>query len=304
MDITPTPAALVTAPYRAARLAPWTQHSRKAVGRSRRAGVEVAIGTGAVEVGSRLGSYVSFYLAEELTDEQMRTLALAEDYNAPLPALTDALRLLQKLGLKPMEIASVLGLPDRAEVSRLTATAAMPQALLGELGRLGLTRNHARWLLGIDEATALAALRSLEVTARRKPPSARRRQNHPFQTPIPVSAVRDWRRGFDAEAKAAQEDVAPTPAVDPVVALHAAGEAERISRRLGAATQLEPLPTPGTRRLRLAFYSAEELSGLMQQLGRASGEGPPPMEGAGRRWLTIDGITDDELAYLVGRSDD
>lgn len=195
MDATPTPSSSLVIPYPAARRAAWTAHSRAAVGRSRRAGVEVAIGSGAADVGSRLGAHVECFVVPGLIDEQMRLLAAAEEHDAPLPTLAAALRLLLDLGLRPADAGRVMGLSARAEVSRLNAIAAMPSAVLAELARLGLTRNHARWLLGLPEAAALQGLAALEKAAWAKPKGRSRRQlqDHPFRTPIAVADARAWR---------------------------------------------------------------------------------------------------------------
>lgn len=301
MKTTPAASHFVTLPHLAPRRADWTRRSRAAVGRAEGGRITVAIGSGAVERGSRDGEHVEVFLVPGLTDEQMQRLAAAEAAGAPLTALAGAMRLLVEIGLSPANAGLVLGLPDKAEVSRLNAIAQMPRAVLRELARLGLTRNHARWLLGLPEAEMLGGLSELESELQRArgpegsglgPGSRRkRRRGRMRQIGISVADVRRWRTSRTTPATA--------PAADPTVLSAAASESVRLSEVLGAPVEIEVGATDG-RNVRMGFFSVEALAGLMQQLGSAAGDAPAPPKGAKMRWLTLDGITDDELAYLAG----
>ena len=306
MKTTPADSHFVTLPHLAPRRADWTRRSRAAVGRTEGGKVAVAIGSGAVETGSRDGEHVDVFLVPGLTDEQMQSLAAAEAAGAPLTALAGAMRLLVEVGLSPANAGLVLGLPDKAEVSRLNAIAQMPRAVLRELARLGLTRNHARWLLGLPEAEMLGGLSELESELQRArgpegsglgPESRRkRRRGRMRQIGISVADVRRWRASLTTST-------APTAVpADPAVLSAAASESARLSEVLGAPVEIEVGATDG-RNVRMGFFSVEALAGLMQHLGHATGDAPAPPEGAGMRWLAMDGITDDELAYLTGTAD-
>lgn len=306
MKTTPFATVYVDLPYLVPRRADWTLRSRAAVGRAEGGRVKVAIGTGAVDRGSRNGEHVEVFLLPSLTDEQMQTLAAGETAGAPLTTLTGTFRLLVGLGLSQGNAGLVLGLPGPAEVSRLNKIAALPPRVLSELARLGLTRNHARWLLNLPEATVLKGLLRLEedlhLPNARAPtgsvPSAarhKRRRGALRQVGISVDEVRAWRATLSAP---------PAPAPPQAVVVAASNESARLQEVLGAPALVEAFANTEARRLRLEFFSVEDLAGLFERMGRASGEGPAPPKGAGMRRLTIDEITDDELAYLVGRSDD
>lgn len=297
MNTEQPPSSAIALPYQVPRRATWTSRSRAAVGRKRGGKIEVAMGSGAVEHGSRNGEHVICYLPAGLTEEQMQTLATAERAGAPVSELAESMTLLANLGLSLTQAAQVMGLSDKAEASRMRAIAGMSARVLKEVSRLGLTRNHARWLLDLDEATVLDGLRELTAEAAEKQGkkgARRRRREDVFGSGISVADVRAWRKRLAPP---------PSPAPDPAAVAGAKDYSAWISERLNTPATIEVLAESQERRMRLGFVTVDALAGVMEQLGRVNGEAPAPPEGAGMRWLTIDGVTDDELVYLVGRAD-
>lgn len=278
----------ITLPCLAPDRAAWTVRSRAAVGRrtSSRGRVEVALGSGAVELGSRRGTTVDCYLAD-LSDEKMAELAAIERSGTPLPDLAKGMEWLAKAGLSMHQAAQVLGLPGRAEASRLNAIASMGDDVLVAMAKLGLTRNHARWLLGLSDSEALSAL--ADLTKHRAEDDSR---NLRSTCSLSVADIRNWRQRR-----------ATGPSHPPALLAACVSESARLSDVLATRVVIAPGDEAGHRTMRLAFGSVDALAGVFEKLGVGHGDAPPPLPGHLMRWAVIEPINDAELAYLAGTAD-
>lgn len=276
MKLEKRPVDQIIIPYPAKDPAPWTRHSRFAVGRARKTGfVELAIGTGAVAHGLRIGTHVSLALLD-LTDGEMRQLAAAEEQAAALPYVAAAMGFLVDRKLGVLHAGEVFGLKDKSEATRLNQISRLPRDVLRVIEAKRLTRNHVRWVLGLPLEVAL----------------------HGLSTHKGVKALRNWRRGLTAPTSVATAAPEAQPGTD--ASLDA--ESERISGVLGAHARVEQGDRGGWR-LVVRYSTAETLAGVFERLGEGYGEAPGMPKGAAGRTVVVEGLTTEELEYLTGRSD-
>ena len=287
--------------YAPARLAGWVRNARLAVVRrdvwNR---VDVALGSDLVSRTQQAGGRIRCVVLDAISDQQMRELAQLEAAGTGdrLDTRLEGLQLLRRLGLKTGQAGKALGLPNAADATRLQAMATLPRAVLNKLTTLGLTENHGRWLLGLEADVALAAL---------QPKDAQRGKPEGHGTPahkVSVPGLKKWRKGYDkkrAEAAgtgSAEEGSATAEQTNTALL----GWQQKIGLRVGQEVRLRG--TLGNLELGIPFKRVDLLAGVLQALSHGHGEAPVPPETGAVRWLVFPILSDEELAYLAGPSED
>jgi hypothetical protein len=273
-------------PFAVADRAAWTTRSTEAVGRQEGGVVQVAIGSGAIGRRSSEGKHVNCILLP-LEDAQMAELAQAEGRMTALPDLAAAMATLRGYGVGVTQASRVMGLSP-GDGCRLYQISALPDRvkeqlrLKDERGRPRYTLNHARWVLGVPEAEALEALRSHTK----------------------VAELKAWRSGLGkvrpTNPKAGKANEAPDPMV--VEALET--ERRYIAEDVLQAPVTLKAGTEGKRIMTVEFGSVEEIQGVWRKMVEGRGEAPRHKKGDPMRSMTLAGLSDAEIAYLVGTSGD
>jgi hypothetical protein len=276
------PLSEVRLPFLAADRAAWTTRSTEAAGRTAGPVVEVAIGSGAVGRRRSQGHHLDCFTMA-LSDADMAILARAESRRSPLPDLAAAMATLREHGVPLRRASRILGLSS-ADGSRLHHISALPRAVLDLLrqtdadGTPRFTLNHARWILGVAPALAIRALASHRT----------------------VRALRAWRRAQGAGTAGPSARPEPAPAG---LAAALLSEGEALSAVLGAKVRLG-VGEGNQRTVRVEYGSVETLQGVLEKMLVGHGEAPPYPNGAPMRTLQLSGVTDAELAFLLGSSSD
>lgn len=283
MRVLARPVEFTDLPYPPARISERGRRLPRAIGRETGTGrIQVAAGAALIAAAERTGRAIECLLLS-LTDDEMRGLARLDDADGRLQADIAGMQILVRHGLNAALAGRALGIASRADAQKLRRLAKLDPRVLAACQERGLTANHARWLLGVDPAEALARVMGLtEAQAQ-----GRGRGLKPTVADLKAMAQPSSRSRQNVRANA---DTNPT----------LAQEAARISEVLAAPIHLAWGPDGGA--LQIGFADVESLAGVLERLGQF-GVAPPARGTGGMRFVTLPLASLDELAYLVGTAD-
>lgn len=289
MKLHARPLTALDLPYPPRRLSDRARRLPWVIGRETRT-ARVAVGAGAALIAGAGQIQRSVdCLILPLTDDELRDLSRLDDAEGGLVADVAAMQILVRHGLKVAQAGRALGIPDRADAQKLARLSELHPRVLAACQERKLTAQHARWLLGLPPAIALA--RAMGLPNLPSSESRRKRRPGPSVAYLRALAMEDARK-------------ADTEALSPVVSSDTdpafGREADRLSALL--ATQVRLLGGAAGGELQIGFVGAETLVGVLERLGRFGH--PCPDEGKTMRFVRIPFASLDELAYLVGTADD
>ena len=200
----------------------------------------------------------------ELVSEDPDLEGLDEEPSGGLVWEARAAAALARSGLALANIAQVLGLRSKADAQRRVMLSRRPARVLSALPA-SLLPTHLRYLGPLDDTAFEKWVREI---ADRK---------------LSVGAVR----------RAVKAKSAPAPAAD--ILAHA----NTLGQQFGTEVEISWPAEESARQVRLAWYTAEDLSGLLGNIAARGGQGITTTMGV-KRWLVVQVRTVDELEAVFG----